>query len=184
MHLLNRRTVLIGAASLLVAPTPVAAQTFKLDPRYQPQRVRFKGYAPQTIVVDPRKRFLYYVEDSNFATRYGVGVGRAGLTFKGAAIVGRKAEWPSWRPTDSMIRRAPWRYARYRNGVPGGPKNPLGARALYLYQDGKDTYYRIHGTNSPRSIGRAVSAGCIRMLNEHVIALYQRVPVGARVVVL
>jgi lipoprotein-anchoring transpeptidase ErfK/SrfK len=135
-------------------------------------------------VVDVRNRFLYYVEGPNDATRYGVGVGRAGLTFKGKAVVGRKAEWPWWRPTDNMIRKRPWKYARYAKGVPGGPRNPLGARALYLFRDGRDTMYRIHGTTEPSSIGRAVSNGCIRMINDHVIELYSRVPIGSPVVVL
>jgi len=102
----------------------------------------------------------------------------------GKAVVGRKAEWPSWRPTDNMIRRSPKKYKRFDRGVPGGPNNPLGARALYLYRDGRDTMYRIHGTNQPSSIGRAVSNGCIRMINNHVIELYERVPVGENVVIL
>ena len=184
--MINRRSVFLGAIALFVGPSLAAAHRgpFKLDPKYAPQRVQFRGHAPGTVVVDPRNRFLYHVEDPNYATRYGVGVGRAGLTFKGRAIVGRKAEWPWWRPTDNMIRWRPWKYARYAKGVPGGPRNPLGARALYLYRDGRDTMYRIHGTTEPWSIGRAVSNGCIRMLNEHVIELYNRVPIGAPVVVL
>jgi lipoprotein-anchoring transpeptidase ErfK/SrfK len=184
--MIDRRTVLLGAAALLLVPPSALSdpKPFKIDPKHAPKRVSYRGHPPGTIVVDPRKRVLYFVEDANFATRYSVGVGRAGLTFKGRAVVGRKAEWPRWQPTDRMIRARPWRYRRYAKGMPGGPDNPLGARALYLYQDGKDTYYRIHGTNRPSSIGRAVSMGCIRMHNEHVIDLYKRVPVGARVVVL
>lgn len=184
--MIDRRTVLFGAAALIFMPRSVLAHSkpFKLDPKYEPQRVLFRGYAPGTVVVDPQNRFLYYIEDPTFARRYGVGVGRAGLSLKGAAVVGHKAEWPSWRPTDSMIRRAPRKYARYARGVPGGPRNPLGARALYLYRDGLDTMYRIHGTTEPWSIGRAVSNGCIRMINDHVIELYERVPIGAPVVVL
>lgn len=184
--MLDRRTALFGAAILIVARGSALAHSgaFKLDPKYEPQRILFRGHAPGTIVVDPANRFLYYVENAVSATRYGVGVGRAGLAFKGNAVIGRKAEWPWWRPTDSMIRRSPGKYARYANGVPGGPGNPLGARALYLHRDGRDTMYRIHGTNEPESIGRAVSNGCIRMLNEHVIALYERVEVGTPVIVL
>lgn len=184
--MLDRRTVLLGAAALFFASKAALAHTqpFKLDPKYEPQRVSFPGYAPGTIVVDPKNRFLYFVESPQSATRYGVGVGRAGLAFKGTAVVGHKAEWPSWRPTDDMIRRSPRKYARYASGVPGGPRNPLGARALYLYRDGRDTMYRIHGTNEPWSIGQAVSNGCIRMINDHVIELYERVPIGAPVVVL
>ena len=105
------------------------------------------------------------------------------LEFRGSATIERKAEWPSWRPTNEMIRRNPKRYAQFAKGVPGGPKNPLGARALYLYRDGRDTYYRIHGTTEPWSIGQSVSNGCIRMLNDHVIQLYEQVPIGTPVTV-
>lgn len=191
--MLTRRQVLLGGAVLLAAPVGVAEahhtakfkKNFKLDPKYAPQRVFYSmNYAPGTIVVDPRNHFLYLMERWGRARRYGVGVGKAGLAFKGAAIVQRKAEWPSWTPTKNMIRREPQKYARYANGVPGGVNNPLGARALYLYRNGRDTYYRIHGTTQPSSIGRSVSNGCIRMINDHVVDLYERVPVGTRVVVL
>ena len=107
-----------------------------------------------------------------------------GLAFRGAAIIERKAKWPAWRPTLNMIKRDPNRYARYAGGVPGGPGNPLGSRALYLYRDGRDTFYRIHGTTEPWTIGQAVSNGCIRMVNEHVEELYERVQLGTRVVVI
>lgn len=182
----SRRFFVLGAgATALSAAYPAAAHdTFRLDPRFVPQTVAFSGYAPGTIVVDPRNHYLYLVMRRGRARRYGVGVGRAGLAFRGRATVGRKAEWPSWRPTDNMIRRDPGKYARYADGVPGGPNNPLGARALYLYRNGRDTMYRIHGTNQPSSIGRSVSNGCIRMINDHVIDLYERVPAGAQVVVL
>ena len=118
------------------------------------------------------------------AVRYGVGVGRQGLALKGNAYVGRKAEWPSWTPTPNMIRREPERNLKYAGGMPGGLNNPLGARALYLYRNGNDTMFRLHGTNQPQSIGHAMSSGCIRMLNHDIIDLYERVPVGARVVVI
>ena len=152
--------------------------------KWLPQTVRFSGYRPGTIVVDPHNRFLYLVQARGKARRYGVGVGRAGLAFQGSATIGWKAKWPRWTPTRNMIRREPQKYAKYANGVPGGPGNPLGARALYLMKNGRDTYYRIHGTTQPWSIGQAVSNGCIRMVNEHVIDLYDRVRPGARVVVL
>lgn len=155
-----------------------------LDEKYLPQIVALKGYEPGTIIIDPAKRFLYLIETQAEARRYGVGVGRAARVWSGRAIIGRKAKWPWWRPTDNMIRRQPQKYARYANGVPGGSSNPLGARALYLYRAGRDTMYRIHGTNEPWTIGRAVSNGCIRMLNDHVIDLYERVPLGAPVIVL
>ena len=180
MEMMDRRFFLLGVGALLVPTTPALTQSGRLAPK----RVSFKGYSPGTIVINPRQRRLYYVEKNGVAMRYVVAVGRAGTNFKGTTVVGRKAEWPSWRPTDSMIRRRPWRYAKYKNGMPGGPKNPLGSRALYLYQGGKDTYYRIHGTNNPRSIGRSVSNGCIRMLNSQVEELYRRVPVGTKVVIL
>lgn len=178
--------LLLASAALIFTRQPTTAHPglFKLDPQFEPQPVSFRGYTVGTIVVDPRNRFLYYVNGPVSAIRYGVGVGRAGLAFKGSAVVGRKAEWPSWRPTDDMIRRSPGKYARYAKGVPGGLQNPLGARALYLYRNNRDTLYRIHGTNEPSSIGRAVSNGCIRMINDHVIDLYNRVSIGVPVVVL
>lgn len=185
--MLDRRSFLIGAGAALMAPGAADAHktSFKLDPKYEPQRVPYGGdYVPGTLVVDPAERFLYLVEENGSATRYGVGVGQAGLELKGTAYVGRKAKWPFWRPTRAMIRRSPEKYARYANGMRGGPNNPLGARALYLYRGKQDTYYRIHGTNQPSSIGQAVSNGCVRMLNAHVEDLYERVPVGTFVVIL
>ena len=191
--MLSRRYFMLsGAASLVVLPVPKAnshhssafRKTFKLDPEFAPQRVRYRNsYEPGTIIIDTSNHFLYLVEQWGQARRYGIGVGRAGLAFKGAATIDRKAEWPRWTPTKNMIRREPKKYARYANGVPGGINNPLGARALYLYRDGRDTYYRIHGTNEPHTIGRSVSNGCIRMINDHVIDLYERVSLGTQVIV-
>ena len=142
------------------------------------------GYGPGTLVVDPANRFLYLVQDNGMALRYGVGVGKAGLEFSGSANVGYKRTWPSWRPTDAMIAREPERNSPWKNGMAGGPTNPLGARALYLFKNGQDTLYRIHGTNEPWSIGEAVSSGCIRLMNQDIIDLYDRVPDGTKVVVL
>ncbi|CAX22374.1 putative L,D-transpeptidase catalytic domain (YkuD) [Methylorubrum extorquens DM4] len=139
---------------------------------------------PGTLVVDPHGRFLYLVMEGGKAMRYGVGVGKAGFEFTGEATVARKASWPRWTPTPDMIRRDPTRNGRWAGGMPGGDRNPLGARALYLFKDGKDTLYRIHGTTEPWSIGEAVSSGCIRMLNQDVIDLHRRVPTGTKVVVL
>lgn len=136
-----------------------------------------------TVVVDTPARRLYYVLGDGRAMRYGVGVGRQGLALKGDAYIGRKAEWPSWTPTANMMRRDP-RNLKFAAGMPGGPSNPLGARALYLYRGGNDTMFRLHGTNQPQSIGHAMSSGCIRMLNHDIIDLYSRVPVGSKVVVL
>lgn len=159
------------------APRASAAQTQAVDPRFRRQIVAYQGReAPGTIVVDTRNRFLYYVQADGKAVRYGVGVGRDGFSWKGVQRVSRKAQWPDWRPPESMRRRQPELPAF----MAGGPDNPLGARALYL----GDTLYRIHGTNEPHTIGHAMSSGCIRMMNEDVIDLYERVRVGARVVVL
>ncbi|MBT9368558.1 L,D-transpeptidase [Rhizobium sp. CSW-27] len=141
-------------------------------------------HKPGTVVVDTPARRLYYVLENGRAMRYGVGVGRTGLAFRGNAYVGRKAEWPSWTPTANMIRREPEKNRKYAAGMPGGPNNPLGARAMYLYRGGNDTHFRIHGTNQPESIGHAMSSGCVRMMNHDVIDLYARVKVGDRVVVI
>jgi len=197
--MLTKRSFLTGALALaassaLVAPTPALAhhtkkwrrrkKRFRLNKRYLPQRVRYLNrYKRGSIVVDTRNHFLYLVESPVTARRYGVGVGKAGLAFKGSARIRRKAVWPKWTPTKNMIRREPQKYARYAGGVPGGLGNPLGSRALYLYKGKRDTYFRIHGTTQPRSIGRSVSNGCIRMINAHVEDLYERVPLGTRVVV-
>ena len=184
------RGSLFGEAALagLSSPTSLRAHTaepFVVADELQPREVRVREqHAPGQILVFPRSFFLYHVFDTERAIRYGVGVGKAGLAFRGSAIIERKAEWPSWRPTNDMIRRNPDRYAQFADGVPGGPNNPLGARALYLYREGRDTYYRIHGTTEPWSIGQSVSNGCIRMLNEHVIQLYEQVPVGTPVTVM
>lgn len=179
--MLTRREALTGALAAVVFAKPAAAHQQPIRIGYVPRSAAFRSFQPGTIVVESRKRFLYLVETEDAVRRYVIGVGRIGRGWSGRTVVGRKAEWPSWRPTDNMIRREPKKYARYAAGVRGGPKNPLGARALYLYRDGRDTYYRIHGTNEPWSIGRAVSNGCFRLLNEHVIDLYERVRVGAPV---
>ncbi|SDO61232.1 L,D-transpeptidase catalytic domain [Lutimaribacter pacificus] len=181
------RRSFIGAAGAALA-TPGVARAFQLDRKFQPQTVTIAGtYAPGQILILPRAHFLYYVTEPRQALRYGVGVGKAGLEFTGTATIDVKKKWPTWRPTDEMIEREPNTYARFRDNdyvQPGGPENPLGARALYLFQNGRDTYFRIHGTTQPASIGRSVSNGCIRMINDHVIDLYQRVPVGTVVTVL
>ena len=157
----------------------------RIDPSLLRQQVAFAGpFRPGTIVVNVGERRLYLVEPGGVATRYAVGVGREeALNFRGSAVIGRKAEWPHWSPTPDMIRRMPI-YAHYVNGLPGGIGNPLGARALYLYRGDKDTYFRLHGTNEPDTIGQKVSSGCIRLFNQDIIDLYNRVPVGTHVVVL
>ena len=161
-------------------PAPV------FDPTPQYVRIK-KDYQPGEILILPRSYYLYFVTEQRKAIRYGVGVGKAGLEFTGSAIIQRKREWPGWRPTQEMIERSPRIYQRFVDNSyvqPGGPDNPLGARALYLYQNGVDTYFRIHGTTQPETIGTSASNGCIRMLNSHVTDLYQRVPLGTKVTVL
>ncbi len=156
----------------------------EIDPRFLRQEVAYTSrYPAGTIVVDPHERFVYLLRGGGRAMRYGCGVGKAGLAFQGEAVIQRKAHWPGWTPTPSMIAREPERYGPYAGGLPGGLGNPLGARALYLYRDGRDTYYRLHGTNEPQSIGHAVSSGCIRLFNQDIIDLYDRTPPGTRVVV-
>lgn len=135
--------------------------------------------APGTIVIDSDARYLYYVLSGGQAIRYGVSVGEQALAFSGVAKIGRKQEWPSWTPTPEIKARLD-----VPDYVSPGPQNPMGARALYLYEGKKDTLYRIHGTNQPEYIGRAISSGCIRMTNEDVIDLYKRVKPGTVVVVL
>jgi lipoprotein-anchoring transpeptidase ErfK/SrfK len=160
------------------------AGSFRLDPRWRRQRVRYQtGQTAGTIVVNVSERYLYVVQENGWATRYGVAVGEEGLTFKGNATIGAKAEWPSWTPTARMIKRKP-HLAKYAGGVPGGENNPLGARALYLYQGGRDTMFRLHGTNEPWLIGSAVSNGCIRLTNDDVIDLYDHTPLGTKVLVI
>lgn len=136
-----------------------------------------------TVVVDPDNRHLYLIRENYQAVRYGVGVGREGFAWNGEAKVGLKRRWPRWVPPEEMVLRDE-KAAKWGNGMPGGPDNPLGARALYLYANGQDTLYRIHGTNDPSSIGKALSSGCVRMLNQDIADLYLRVPIGSKVVVL
>ncbi len=139
--------------------------------------------APGTIVIDPDNRHLFYVLQNNQAMRYGVGVGRAGFAWAGGAQIGMKRRWPRWLPPEEMVVRDE-KAKKWANGMPGGPENPLGARAMYLYANGVDTLYRIHGTNDPSSIGKALSSGCIRLLNQDIADLFLRVPIGSKVIVL
>jgi len=156
----------------------------EIDPAYLRKVVRYGGSEqPGTVVIDPSEKYLYLVRDDGTAIRYGVGVGREGFGWSGRAVIKRKAEWPTWTPPREMTLRDE-EAAKWASGMPGGPENPLGARAMYLFEGNRDTLYRIHGNNDPTSIGHAVSSGCIRLLNQDVIDLYQRVPVGTPVVVL
>lgn len=163
-------------------PVP-AVNLRRLHPAYYRTLVRDPtGELPGTIVVSTAERYLYLVGDDGMAMRYGVGIGREGFEWAGSGTIGRKAEWPVWTPPSSMIERQP-ELERFRNGMTPGPDNPLGARALYIYAEGRDTLYRLHGNPDETSIGQAVSSGCVRMLQQDVIDLYARVPVGSRVMV-
>jgi lipoprotein-anchoring transpeptidase ErfK/SrfK len=167
-------------------PFPVPAVDLRRIPeQFWRQEVDYvSGHAPGSIVVNTSERFLYLVMPGDRAMRYGVGVGREeGLQFKGNAVISRKAAWPGWTPTANMIKTQPERYKAYAGGLPGGPTNPLGARALYLYRNGKDTHFRLHGTTEPYTIGQQVSSGCIRLMNHDIIDLYSRVPTGTKVFV-
>lgn len=159
---------------------PMANNPWGLNPRYMPTRVSHNpGLQPGSLHVDPVGKYIYHVGTDGTAMRYGVAVGRSGLQSPGTYTIRRKVEWPSWTPTANMIAREPEVYGPYAGGVPGGPTNPLGARALYLYDDdGRDTYLRVHGTPQPWTIGTAASSGCVRLVNDHVIRLYDEVPTG------
>jgi lipoprotein-anchoring transpeptidase ErfK/SrfK len=158
----------------------------RVDPKFlrqvvdTPQNIR---EVPGTIIVDPKNRFLYFILGGGKSMRYGIGVGREGFAWSGDATIKDKQEWPKWYPPEEMVKRDP-RLRPVAKGMDGGLRNPLGARAMYLWSNGVDTLYRIHGTNEPSSIGRAVSSGCVRMFNQDVIDLYSRVPLGAKVIVL
>lgn len=155
-----------------------------IDPKFWRQEViYYTSYSPGTLVIDTQECFLYLIGEDGKALRYGIGVGKEGLAFEGEAVIQRKRRWPNWTPTMAMMAREPERYGHLGKGMPPGPDNPLGARALYLFKNGQDTLFRIHGSHESWSIGHAISSGCIRLLNQDIIDLYDRVPVGARVVV-
>ena len=175
------------AASVLLAAPALAStkpKDWALTEAQLPTQVRIKNkLAPGEIHVDPNTYSLYWTLTNSKAIRYTVGVGRGDLYIPGIFKVGAKKEWPSWTPTKEMIARSPDHYAQYADGMPGGPTNPLGARALYLFDDVRgDTFLRIHGTPEPWTIGSAVSNGCVRLVNDHITALYDTVPMGSRVV--
>ena len=173
---------------------PISSEPFTIPPVPQgvvPQQFwrqlvpNTTGAPAGTIVVDPTARYLYLNRSATESIRYGIGVGRAGFGWSGQAIVGLKRAWPNWTPPEEMIAREPElaRYSAENGGQAPGLTNPLGARALYLFQNGVDTLYRIHGNPEAASIGRAVSSGCIRMLNHDIIDIYERVPTGTPVIV-
>lgn len=192
----TRRTFLAAggaAAAVLASPATAALSTadrppgrvVRLPRRFFPKEVDVNPALPAgELHVTPEDHFLYWTLGNGRAIRYGIALGAAGRNFKGVATIARKAEWPSWRPTRNMIRLEPHIYGKYRDGLPGGhPMNPLGSRALYMYQGGRDTFYRVHGTPQPWTIGQSFSSGCVRLVNQHIEHLYAQVPVGTRIVV-
>jgi lipoprotein-anchoring transpeptidase ErfK/SrfK len=209
--LLDRRSLLIGSAvsvgalglagcssmgamshreaAALYGPVPddkfpiPATDISKVDPKYFRTTVRFaSAEAPGTIVIDPENYYVYRVEGEGNATRYGANVGRQGFLWSGNAYIGRKAHWPTWTPPPEMIKREP-RAAKYAGGMPGGPDNPLGARTLYLYQDGVYTLYTIYASRYPDTIGTNLTSGCIGLLTQDMIHLYDQTPVDTKVIV-
>ncbi|MCK0167640.1 L,D-transpeptidase [Jannaschia sp. S6380] len=185
---MDRRQLIAGSAALaLFGSHEAMAQAVAssgIRPDFLPVEVRTReDVAPNELHVVPDTFMLYWTMPGGRAMRYMAGIGRPGLYEPGEFYVGAKKEWPSWTPTQAMIEREPESYKQFEDGVPGGPNNPLGARALYLFQPGRgDTFLRIHGTNAPNTIGRAVSNGCARLVNDQIIDLYERVPLKSRVV--
>lgn len=164
-------------------PVP-AVDVSKIDPKYYRRTVRYESKeAPGTIIVDPGNYYVYRIEGDGNATRYGANVGRDGFRWSGDAYVGRKAEWPVWTPPKEMIKRQP-EAAKYAGGMPPGLDNPLGARTLYLYQNGAYTLYTIYSTSDPETIGNGITSGCTGLLTQDMIDLYSRTPVKTKVVVL
>lgn len=209
---LNRRSFLIGSAVSLTAfglagcatsgsmslaeaekvygPVPderfpiPAVDVSKINPKYLRRTVRYDTKeAPGTIIVDPRNYYVYRIEGDGYATRYGANVGRAGFLWSGDAYIGRKAEWPIWTPPKEMIQRQP-EVAQYAGGMAPGLNNPLGARTLYLYQNGVYTLYTLYSTIMPETIGKGISSGCIGLLSQDMIDLYSKTPLNTKVVVL
>jgi lipoprotein-anchoring transpeptidase ErfK/SrfK len=192
---LSRRSLIVaslatGTTWSLAGCGGIPTQTASVAAAYQREDVQYATREPPgTIVVDPQEHHLYLVQQQGRALRYEVGVGAAGFGWSGVATVRNKQEWPDWYPTDEFLVRRPEvkpAMSELQSGVGmvAGPNNPLGARALYLWQGNKDTLYRIHGTNEPWTIGKNVSSGCIRMTNEDIVDLYDRTPIGTKVVVL
>ncbi|TKT78427.1 L,D-transpeptidase [Aquamicrobium sp. LC103] len=156
----------------------------KVPAKYRRQIVPDRtGEAPGTIVVDTKEHLLYLTQPGGDAIRYGVGIGKAGFEWSGRAGIQYKKKWPVWTPPAEMIARRP-ELVKYTNGQEGGPTNPLGARALYIFKDGQDTLYRVHGSPEWWSIGQSMSSGCVRLINQDIIDLYERVPAGAPIVVI
>lgn len=196
----NRRTIVAALAGGLAAALAGCAGTFMPeeeeqqakgpDPAFARRVVTYPSPEPAgTIIIDPGAHYLYRVQGDGTAIRYGVGVGAEGFVWNGLAVIHNKQEWPDWYPPADMLARKPELREHMAQlpsglGMKGGPDNPIGARAMYLWQGNKDTLYRIHGTNEPSTIGHNVSSGCIRLTNEDIIDLYDRTPIGTKVIVL
>jgi len=162
---------------------PFTSNPWGFHPRFLPQVVEARdGLRAGDIHVDAIARYLYHIRGDGTAMRYGVAIAKGNLYEPGTYIIRRKAKWPTWRPTDAMIERDPASFEQFKDGMDGGPRNPLGSRALYLYVGNRDTYLRIHGTPSPRSIGGRASSGCVRMVMAHIIGLYDQVETGSTAV--
>lgn len=182
---INRRHFIAGSAAAgAILPQVAGAQTYTVPLEHMPRVVKLAAPMPAgELHVDPNTFKLYLTLPEGRAIQYAVGVGREGLYESGEFFVGAKKTWPRWTPTPDMIEREPEQYKQYEEGMDGGPDNPLGARAIYLFQPGRgDTFLRIHGTALPQTIGRAVSNGCARLINSHVVHLYDRVAMRSRVV--
>jgi len=173
-----------GLATPALAHPPKEMPNYDVPPAMMPRKVPIAaGAPPYEIHVDPDNFALYWTLPDNMAWRYTVGVGRPGLYESGEFYVGAKKEWPSWTPTPDMIDREPEKYAKYADGMDGGLDNPLGSRGLYLFTEERgDTFLRIHGTNDPSTLGKRVSNGCARLVNDQMAELYDRVPMNTRVV--
>ncbi|MFZ0099336.1 MAG: L,D-transpeptidase [Gemmobacter sp.] len=185
---LTRRHLLAGAAALAL-PRPALAEkptieTWVVPPEHQPVTLRLaESFPVGSILVDPNVFALYFILEPQVALKFTVGIARGNLYESGRFYLGAKKEWPSWTPTKEMIARDPGHYAKWANGMPGGPTNPLGARALYLFDEARgDTFLRIHGTPEPWTIGSAVSNGCVRLVNEHIVMLYEQAQLGTPIV--
>jgi lipoprotein-anchoring transpeptidase ErfK/SrfK len=188
----KRRDFVAGAGAGFVCLTAGSAEAalppvlpdYNMPEEFMPREVRIKNeFAPYEVHVDPGQYALYWTLPDQKAIRYAVGIARSSLYEAGEYYVGARKEWPWWTPTPGMLEREPEKYMKYQDGMPGGLDNPLGSRALYLFKPGKgDTFLRIHGTNDPNTIGKRVSNGCARLINDQMIELYDRVPMNTRVV--
>ena len=179
----RRQFALSAAAAVAAGPALAAPTVVRLPRKFWPQDVDVNPDLPAgQIHVVKEDFYLYWTYGNGRARRYGIALGDQGRNYTGVLTIRRKAEWPSWIPTQNMVELEPDIYGPYRTGLPGGhPQNPMGARALYLYEGGRDTYYRIHGTPQPWTIGQSFSSGCVRLINDHVQELYDLVPVNTHV---